>query len=203
MLSLYLSHPQVEMDPAIDVSQWTLSAIGRRRAEALSQRLKLDRATRLCSSAERKAMDLAQILAASTDQRVTYGEAFNENDRSATGFLPKEEFEAAANRFFGEPENSYAGWERAIDAQARIVRAVDEVLSEADGPVVFCGHGAVGTLLKCHVAKRAINRSEDQSHSGDPGGGNGLIFDWATGVLIGDWTPFEALPSNWQDLSIA
>jgi hypothetical protein len=48
----------------------------------------------------------------------------HENDRSATGFLPPDEFETVANRLFAEPLVSIRGWERAIDAQLRIVREV-------------------------------------------------------------------------------
>jgi hypothetical protein len=50
-----------------------------------------------------------------------------ENDRSATGFLPPEEFERVADEFFGSPEKSARGWERAGDAQVRIVRAVEGI----------------------------------------------------------------------------
>ena len=39
-----------------------------------------------------------------------------ENDRSATGFVPAEEFEALADTFFADPHTSIRGWERAIDA---------------------------------------------------------------------------------------
>lgn len=39
-----------------------------------------------------------------------------ENDRSATGYLPHEEFEAAANAFFEQPDASFCGWETAVEA---------------------------------------------------------------------------------------
>ena len=55
-----------------------------------------------------------------------------ENDRSATGFLPREEFWATADLFFAHPTESIRGWERAIDAQARIV-AADQPPTAAGG----------------------------------------------------------------------
>jgi broad specificity phosphatase PhoE len=67
-----------------------------------------------------------------------------ENDRSATGYLPKQEFEATADAFYARPQESVRGWERAADAQARIVRAVDQIVSQtpAEGDVAIVGHGA-------------------------------------------------------------
>jgi broad specificity phosphatase PhoE len=79
-----------------------------------------------------------------------------ENDRSATGFLPPEEFERVADQFFANPETSIRGWERAIDAQTRIVRAVERI--ESKGPTAIVSHGAVGTLLYCHLAGKPIDR---------------------------------------------
>jgi broad specificity phosphatase PhoE len=103
-------------------------------------------------------------------------EAMHENDRSATGFLPPDEFEAVANQFFARPVVSVQGWERAIDAQSRIVREVEHVLARNRvGDVLFVGHGAVGTLLYCHYAARAIDRALDQ-----PSGG-GHCFAFAKG----------------------
>ncbi len=123
--------------------------------------------------------------------------AMHENDRSATGFLPPPEFEKAADWFFAHPEESFHGWERAIDAQARIVNAVRAVLGRHDPqqPIAFVGHGGVGTLLKCHIEGRGISRSKDQP----PGGGNLFRFSIADFSLAAasptcDWTAME----TWQ-----
>ena len=92
----------------------------------------------------------------------------HENDRSATGFLHAEEFEAVADQFFRYPLASVRGWERAIDAQRRILQEAEEVLGrDRPGDVLFVGHGAVGTLLFCHYAGLEIDRRHDQ---GDGGG---------------------------------
>jgi len=68
-----------------------------------------------------------------TEANPRYGivPGLRENDRSATGFLQKQEFEATADAFFAHPHESVRGWEAAVAAQARIVRAVEEILSQA------------------------------------------------------------------------
>lgn len=97
----------------------------------------------------------------------------HENDRSATGYLDQSAFEAAADAFFAEPEVSFKGWERAVEAQARVLAEVRAVLAcpRAEA-VVFVGHGGVGTLLYCALAGLPIARRHDQT-----GGGSYFAFD--------------------------
>lgn len=160
---LYVSHPQVRVDAAVPVPDWSLSQIGRARAEAFTRRPGLKAYGRVISSTEVKAKETAAILAAALGLPVEVREAMHENDRSATGFLPEPEFQQVADLFFGHPHDSVRGWERAVDAQARIVRAVTAALAEADGiPAIFVGHGGVGTLLLCHLAGLPISRAHDQ-----------------------------------------
>ena len=69
--------------------------------------------------------------------------------------------------FFAQPLVSIRGWERAIDAQLRIVREVELVLArDRAGDVLFVGHGTVGTLLFCHYSGFAIDRAHDQPAGG-------------------------------------
>ena len=82
------------------------------------------------------------------------------------------------------------GWERAVDAQRRIVQAVDRVLAmaPADADVAIVSHGGAGALLLCHLKAVPITRSEDQP--GD-GGGNVYRFDVATRRLLSGWRRTE------------
>jgi Fructose-2,6-bisphosphatase len=193
--ALYLTHPQVVIDPSVPTPRWGLNETGRRRAEAFAARNILPVGAAVFSSTEAKASELAAIIAAPIGARVVHDEAMGENDRSSTGFLPPERFEATADRFFAHPHESIEGWERAIDAQARIVLAVRQALASVPPGTlaVFCGHGAVGTLLKCHCGSRAIARDEDQRRLADPGGGNAFVFDLEAPALYCDWVPMEAL----------
>jgi broad specificity phosphatase PhoE len=191
MFALYITHPQVRIDPAVAVPKWGLSETGAARARLAATRPWARQLGRIVSSDETKAMETAALVAAG-GLSVEVIEGMHENDRSATGFLPPPEFEKAADRFFANPTASFHGWERAIDAQVRIVSKVEEVLRQHDAkvPVAFVGHGGVGTLLKCHLEKRPIARQGDQ-----PGGGGNLFcFRLADRALSCDWTPIEDWP---------
>ncbi|MFC7607448.1 histidine phosphatase family protein [Teichococcus aestuarii] len=183
-----LTHPEVAIDPAVAVTEWGLAPRGRARAEALA-RLPWARGLRhIASSAERKARETAECLAAATGLPVRVHPGLGENDRSATGYLPPPEFEAMADAFFARPEESVRGWERAVDAQARMVAAVEAVLAESKGEVAIVAHGAVGALLLCHLAGRPISRAEDQPGRG---GGNLYVFGRESRHLLCGWTAFE------------
>jgi broad specificity phosphatase PhoE len=196
--ALYVTHPQVRQSPAVPVPKWGLSDRGRARAEAFAQHPLVRAATRIVSSRETKALELAQILAAGSGAPITSDAAFNENDRTATGYVNAERFEQLADAFFAGPDVSAEGWETAAHAQARIVAAVEAALAAHDPtqPIVFAGHGAVGTLLKCALARRPIARVEDQRRIGDPGGGNVLVIRLSDRALRGDWTAMEQLPGT-------
>ncbi len=195
--ALYITHPQVRIDPAVPVPQWGLSKRGAERSREAG-RLPWALALRhIVCSAETKAIETARILAETSGAEIEIVEEMHENDRSSTGFLTAPEFEKAADWFFAHPQESFRGWERAIDAQARIVNAVRAILDRHDTqrPIAFVGHGGVGTLLKCHIEGRRISRSEDQP----PGGGNLFRFSIADFSLAAaspacDWTAME----TWQ-----
>lgn len=199
MRALYLTHPQVKLDAAVPVPLWGLSAEGRARAEAFVARGVVPVGTMVFSSRETKALELAELIAAAAGTPVLSDHAMGENDRSSTGFLPPALFEEQTDRFFAHPQQSADGWERAIDAQARIVATIRTALASVPPatPVIFCGHGAVGTLLKCRVGNRRISRDEDQSRMAAPGGGNGFLFDLMARQLLTDWTPMEDIGRDW------
>lgn len=199
MRALYVTHPQVSIDPNVPVPLWGLSEEGRHRAEAFAARDIVPRGAMIFSSRERKALELAEIFAERAGTLVLCDHLMGENDRSATGFLPPVLFEATADRFFAEPEVSVSGWERAIDAQRRIVDTVRTALMSVPDatPAVFCGHGAVGTLLKCHIAGCTISRAEDQSRHAHTGGGNCYAFDLDPPLLAAQWTAMEDFAPGW------
>lgn len=142
------------------------------------------------SSAERKATDAAALIAGRLRLDYRIIAELGENDRSATGYLPKAEFEAVADEFFAHPTRSVRGWERAIDAQTRIIAAVDRALSSAagDGDIAIVSHGGVGALLLCHLSQRPITRALDQPGGG---GGNRFAFDRTSRSLISSWCAID------------
>ncbi|MDW5318155.1 histidine phosphatase family protein [Rhizobium sp. PL01] len=195
MFGVYITHPQIRLEPDVPVPRWGLSEIGVARAGKAAQCNWAQQLSRILSSDETKALETAAIMARASGAEVEVLEHSGENDRSATGFLVPEEFEKAANWFFANPEQSFQGWERAIDAQKRIVTAVTSILDRHDPakPIAFVGHGGVGTLLKCHLAGLPISRSHDQL----AGGGCLYAFSLADRSLACDWTAME-LWQGWQ-----
>lgn len=183
----YLSHPQVAIDPAVPVPDWGLSETGRARVAAAAARGWPAGTARIIASAERKAQETAAILAAALGLPVETCAAMGEIDRSATGYVPHDRHEELADLCFAVPEASAAGWERAVDAQARIIAAAAPVLAAGED-VLLVGHGGVGTLLWCHLAGRPIARAEDQG----PGGGQVWTAALPGGAPRQPWHPMEA-----------
>jgi len=186
--AFYLSHPQVSIDPAVPVPNWGLSALGRSRAASAAAASWTSGVTTIVSSTERKAIEAAGIIGAARGIDASARGDMNENDRSATGYLEPAAFEATADAFFAQPEESIRGWERATDAQARIVAAVRDVVAGARaGDILFVGHGGVGTLLLCRLLEAPISRARDQA----AGGGNVFCWDAATGRVRHGWLKLE------------
>ena len=164
---LVITHPEVTVDPDIPITDWRLSATGHRRAALFASSEAFADVTQIWSSTEQKARETAEILAAPRYLPVNHNAGLGENDRSATGFLPREAFEAAADAFFTRPEISYCGWETAVDAQRRIVKTVTAIVGGHEGgDLAIVTHGAVGTLLWCALSNRPIDRKYDQPSQG-------------------------------------
>jgi broad specificity phosphatase PhoE len=184
----YITHPQVQIDANVPVPEWGLSDVGRARAVAMLDQPWVGSIRRIISSAERKAIDTAEILASHLHLAVEVRDKMHENDRSATGFLPPPEFEAVADQFFANPHKSIRGWERAIDAQQRIVSEVEAVLGgDEAGDIALVGHGGVGTLLLLSLRGREISREADQP----AGGGNYFAYDIGARHVLHEWRPID------------
>jgi broad specificity phosphatase PhoE len=171
----FITHPNVEIRRDVAVPRWPLSALGRERMQAGLAQPWVRTVDAVFASTEQKAIDGAKILAEHLGLPVQSLEELGENDRSATGFLEPEEFERVADAFFAQPHDAVRGWERAIDAQARILRAVEQVaqVAGAHRHIAIVAHGAVGALLWCQLAGMPISRRWDQ-----PPGGGGHYFEF-------------------------
>lgn len=183
---IFLTHAEVVQDPAIPVPDWGLSETGHARHARFARSALISNVTAVYSSLERKAREgaapAAKRLGLTPQALVPLGE----NDRSATGYLPPAEFEAAADAFFARPDQSFRGWETARAAQARIVATLRTIaaLDPTAGDVLVVAHGGVGTLLRCHLLGREIARSADQP----AGGGCYFSTDLGLGARPTDWT---------------
>jgi hypothetical protein len=74
---------------------------------------------------------------------------------------------------------------RALDAQARILSAVQDIVAQhPGGDLAIVTHGAVGTLLYCHLQGVAIDRVHDQ-----PGQGHFWTANLASLLPDHGWRP--------------
>jgi len=184
---IFVTHPQVTVDPVTPITGWSLSETGRRRADIFARSSSLDDMTALWSSGETKALETAAVIGDHRRCPLQVNADLGENDRSSTGYLPPAEFEAAADHFFAAPSESFRGWETARAAQTRVVDAVSRIAQDHEGgDLVIVSHGAVGTLLRCHLAGLSIERRHDQ-----PGQGH-----YWTATL-----PGLADPTGWQPIA--
>jgi broad specificity phosphatase PhoE len=140
---------------------------------------------RIVSSPERKAVEAAAIVAGEVDVEVEIRPRTGETDRSATGFVSHDRHEELADAFFARPEQSAKGWERAVDVQARVSAALDDLLG-VDVDVLVVGHGAAGTLWYCLLAGLPIDRRHDQ-----PGVGYYFTIGLGTRSPVHPWVPID------------
>jgi broad specificity phosphatase PhoE len=142
------------------------------------------------ASPDTKAIEAGGLLAGWLRLPVLTCEALCENDRSSTGYLPPDEFEKMADAFFASPEESVRGWERAVDAQARIWTAVSGIIADhPDGDLAIVAHGAVGTLLLCSLLDHPITRAADQ-----PGQGSYWSATLPGQKVVHGWRPIARRP---------
>lgn len=187
---VFITHPEVVIDPDQPITEWPLNAVGRTRMERFAE-LVVDRdVSAVYASTERKAMDGAAIVAKHLGLSYETDEDLGENDRSSTGFIAPPEFWDVVREFFGRPDESIRGWERAVDAQTRIVEAIGRILREDEtaGDIVVVSHGAVGCLLTAHLQQVAIGQESRPSH---PGGGCFIVIDRDSFALTQDWRTIE------------
>ncbi len=99
MFGLYISHPQVQIDPQVPVPDWNLSARGRERTLAAARLPWVAEFRRIISSPERKAVETAGILAEAAGLRVEIAADSHEIDRSSTGYLSHDDHELRQTSF--------------------------------------------------------------------------------------------------------
>lgn len=186
----FLTHPDVARDPAVPITEWSLSKRGTERLRGAFDQPCFAHIAAIHCSTERKAFEAADLAAGHLGLPVTRHDDLGENDRSGTGYLPPPEFEATADRFFAEPAESVRGWARAIDEQKRIVSAVRRIAGDVApvGATLIVSHGAVGALLMASLVTEPISRRLDQPGRG---GGNWFAFNVATWRLLDGWRAMD------------
>lgn len=189
----YITHPDVVMDPDIPVPQWPLSDKGKARMRAMLKQPWVKDISSVWCSDEQKALDGAAILGRHLGLTPDIHKGLGENDRSSTGFMAQETFMAMRDRFFNEPETNVEGWESAVDAQARIVATVREIVAEhpKETHIAIVAHGGVGALLLTSVMGAKISLALDQPGVSGKVGGNYFVFDADEWKLSHGWEPID------------
>lgn len=163
----YATYPQVEMDPAVLVPDWSLSTVGRDRVTALAAAEWLsdhiaDHCHRRNAKPSKRPRSQPQPWVSASRSATPCTKTIGR--RRSSCHLRK--FDVVFDAF-RNPKISMRGWEPAVYAQAQIVREMEAVLDRApQGQVLVVGHGAVGTLLLCHYRKIPISRAHDQPVGG-------------------------------------
>ena len=186
----FITHPEVTIDRAIPITEWNLSLIGQQRLEALITQPWMTTIEAIFASTERKARTTAERIAYVRHLSITYLTDLGEKDRSATGFLEPPAYRQLRDAFFAHPNASIQGWERAIDAQVRVLHAIEQAVGQtpASTNIAIISHGGVGTLVLNHVQQMEI-RKDDLP----PGQGYYFIFATDTAKLIQHWKPIDEI----------
>ena len=186
----FISHPDVVISSDVPVTQWPLSETGRFRMKQMLSKNWVRELSAIYCSEEQKAIDGAEILGRHIGLTCILVKELGENDRSSTGYLESKEFEATADSFFSSPQSSIRGWETAMTAQSRIAQAVANISQKdtTEGSIAIVSHGAVGTLLYCHLSKQPIDRRWDQPGTG---GGNYMRITTGTTPLCTWWEAID------------
>lgn len=166
MRILYLSHPEVNIDPQVSAYEWELSEQGRRRLRAATRRGWPGRGWRLIASPEVKAQQTAEILSQAFALPLHTHPEMGAVDRRATGYVPQDQYDKLTSALFARPADGPVGWESADIASSRIMKCFQEVLAEVSDDMIFVGHGAVGSFLWCALTKTPITRAARQRRGG-------------------------------------
>ncbi len=142
-----------EIQPDSPASAWRLSEAGLRRSEMLASRLQDLSPSVVWSSREPKAVETAEIVAASVGVPVQVADGLEEHHRDNVPFFPTAgDFEAAVERFFCNPDRLVLGSETAEQARNRMSAAIDDIVGSGQQDSIVVTHGTVMTLYVASVA---------------------------------------------------
>lgn len=176
-----IRHAQVVRDPALPVHMWQLSSEGQAAARRIAAEPALRGVDRFFASTEPKALATARALAG--DRPVEVASGLHELDRSAARWFDRiEEYKGMVLEILARPEESVRGCEPAIEAQQRIVSAVEGLLAAHPGRrLAVVSHGIVLTLYLSHLLGRSRPDADIWRGIGFP---DFAVVDPAEGRLI-------------------
>lgn len=181
----FITHPSVSINKSIPIDQWQLSNKGIWETERLLKLRFWKKIGLIHTSPERKAVQVARIVAKEYDLKVEINPCLSEVDRSSTGFVEPDLYVELIKEFYMNPLMEVRGWESAERATKRIVECVTNIMDSANKNVAIIGHGATGTLLACHLLKKAPTFTEDPQ-----GVGRLMFIDWDKKKILTRWAEY-------------
>lgn len=178
---ILVKHSLPEIQENLPAKEWHLSDEGRTRVGALAERLIVYEPDVIFSSVEPKAIETAEIVAASLGMQFEVVEGLHEHDRTTTPYLSRGDFERLINEFFARPDELILGSETASEAHTRFAKAVDSILrSHQNQTIVIVSHGTVISLFVSRLTGVA-----DMSLWSALGLPSFVVIDMQSNTLIG------------------
>ncbi len=154
---ILVRHSAPQMVVGVPASQWRLSDEGRRRCEALAERLAAYDLAMIVASTEPKAIETGQIVAEALNLPFETAPGLHEHERGVVQTLgSREEFQTQVARLFERPSELVLGHETADQAHARFAQATTHVVEEhpsgnpsspSGRSLALVSHGTVMTLF--------------------------------------------------------
>ena len=154
---LLIKHAETQLTPEVTAERWTLTDRGRAQSRLLAERLRSYAPAIIVASAEPKAIETGQLVAAHLKIPLDTELGLHEHDRSNVPLVAREEFEAHMKAFFADPHALVYGNETAYEAHRRFSLAVTKVLRENPaGTIGIVAHGTVMALLLAGPNQRDV-----------------------------------------------
>ena len=145
MTRIYLIRHAETEPTGDDATLWPLSERGEQQAKLLAAQPFWEDVKAIITSDEQKAIATVKDVAFERGIRLRMHNGLRELRRTP-GWL--EEYDARVLEVFQKPALNIGGWERAADAQARMLTTLDELIRQFDSaPFAVVSHGMVLALL--------------------------------------------------------
>ncbi len=132
----------------VRASEWSLSDAGRTATESFSRKADFGSASRIWSSAEPKAIETAQIVAAHRSLQVVIDADFGEHRRgSVSRSSSSEDFAAKVEMLLRNPDDTGFGDETGTEALLRFAAAIGRAIESGDDDIAVVTHGTVLSLF--------------------------------------------------------
>jgi broad specificity phosphatase PhoE len=144
---ILVRHAAPEIEAGLPGHAWRLSAAGRAQCQPLAEQIRRFYPAMVFSSAEVKAQETAQLLAAHLGLAAQPVDGLHEHARSHYQWVDQDTFERDVRAFFDHPQALVMGDETADQALARFTTALDGLLARYPGQnLAVVSHGCVISL---------------------------------------------------------